>query len=248
MAKASRSGKTRRSGNSSGGAAPGRGGRDGVSGRGAAERRPKGPAAAGAARAARGPKGKASKTHFDRPTKGEKSAPRRAGGAKGLRKPKAPAGVAGRDASGAGLRFAVEAARLLSDLKCTEVLVLDVRGKSGVADYLVVGSGTSDRQMRSAGDAVSELGAGMDHPAFRSDADTRSTWLVIDCVDVVVHLFEPTTREYYDIETLWGDAPRLPWERGKGEVAPALAARRSVRRDESTGSGMPDGAGSGSSV
>lgn len=139
--------------------------------------------------------------------------------------PMAPLGVAGRDPSGKSLKFAVEAARLMSDLKCTEVQLLDIRGKSGMADYLIVASGTSDRQMRSVADAVGDLGATMDHPAFRTDADQRNTWVVLDCVDVVVHLFEPSTRVYYDLETMWGDAPRLKWEREAGEAAPGLMSR-----------------------
>lgn len=149
--------------------------------------------------------------------------------------PRAP--VAGRDKAGRGAKFAIEAARLLGDLRCTDIQVLDVRGKSGMTDYLVVGSGTSDRQMRSVADSVADLGAQMDHPAFRTDADTRSTWLVLDCVDVVVHLFEPSTRTYYDIEAMWGDAPRLDWARARGETArgEAAPARRSVTRYEDGG-------------
>ena len=60
---------------------------------------------------------------------------------------------------------------------------------------------------------VEELGKDRKMPAFRSNADDRSTWLLLDFVDLVVHLFEPNTRAHYDLEMLWGDAPRLEWER-----------------------------------
>jgi ribosome-associated protein len=109
--------------------------------------------------------------------------------------------------------FAIEAARLVRDDKCEDVVLLDVRGLSQVTDFIIIGSGTSDRQMHSVLRHVEELGKGRDMPAFRSSEDDRSTWLLIDFVDVVVHLFEPNTRAHYDLEMLWGDAPRLEWER-----------------------------------
>ncbi|MBZ0172816.1 MAG: RsfS/YbeB/iojap family protein, partial [Phycisphaerales bacterium] len=58
-----------------------------------------------------------------------------------------------------------------------------------------------------------ELGARHGFTAMRTNRDDRSTWLLADFVDVVTHLFEPNTRAYYDIEMLWGDAPRIEWRR-----------------------------------
>jgi ribosome-associated protein len=109
--------------------------------------------------------------------------------------------------------FAIEAARLASDDKCEEVIVLDVRQLSQVSDYLIIASGSSDRQMRSVADDVNKLAAKLGYPVFRRDADDRTTWIVVDCVDVVVHVFEPNTRAHYDLEMLWADAPRVEWER-----------------------------------
>lgn len=109
--------------------------------------------------------------------------------------------------------FAIEAARLLSDDKCDQVVVLDVRAVSSITNYLVIASGTSDRQMASALDHAAELGAGSATPMLRSTADERSTWLVADFGNVMMHLFEPNARAHYDLEMLWGDVPRLSWER-----------------------------------
>jgi ribosome-associated protein len=109
--------------------------------------------------------------------------------------------------------FAVEAARLIRDDKCEDVVVLDVNRHSQVTDYLIIGSGTSERQMRSVLQHVEELGAKRGFNAFRSHTDERSTWLLLDFVDVVVHLFEPNIRAHYDLETLWSDAKRVDWER-----------------------------------
>lgn len=114
---------------------------------------------------------------------------------------------------GDALGFAVAVARLCRDDHCEGVMVLDVRAISSVADYIVIASGTSDRQMRSVLRHAEELGQSAGSPAFKTSSDDRATWLIADFVDVVVHLFEPNTRSHYDLEMLWGDAPRVPWER-----------------------------------
>lgn len=111
------------------------------------------------------------------------------------------------------MKFVIEAARLLSDDKCEDVVVLDVRKLSQVTDFVVIGSGTSDRQMRSVLKHVEELGGTQGFRAFRVSADERAVWLLADFVHVVVHLFEPNTRAHYDLEMLWGDAERVEWER-----------------------------------
>lgn len=109
--------------------------------------------------------------------------------------------------------FAIEAARLLHDDKCTEVVLLDVRGRSQVTDFIVIGTGTSDRQMHSVLMHAKDMGEKLGFPAWRVDTDERGMWLLLDAAGVVIHLFEPNTRAHYDLETLWGDAPRLEWER-----------------------------------
>ena len=101
--------------------------------------------------------------------------------------------------------FAVDLAQACLLDKCTDVVVRDVRGISQVCDYIVIASGTSERQMRSVAQALEDLGKARGQPPFRSDRDTGTTWIVVDFVDVVVHLFEPEQREYYDLESLWAD-------------------------------------------
>jgi ribosome-associated protein len=121
--------------------------------------------------------------------------------------------------------FAIEAARLLSDDKCTDIVVLDVTKLTSVSDFIVIGTGTSDRQMRSVLDDVAELGAASGNSIVRRSVDDRATWVLADFVDVVVHLFEPNTRAYYDLEMMWGDAPKVPWERAPGEKPPVRNQR-----------------------
>lgn len=105
--------------------------------------------------------------------------------------------------------FAVEAGRLLSERHCEDVVLLDVTGLSQVCDYVLIATGTSDRQMKSVASEIATMGKEVDFPAFRKNIDTGATWIVVDFISVVVHLFEPARRAYYDLEDLWADAKRI---------------------------------------
>lgn len=119
--------------------------------------------------------------------------------------------------------FAIAAARLLADDKCEDIVVFDLSaGLSQTQDFIVIATGTSDRQMRSCADDLGKLGQSMGYQLFRRSLDDGTTWVVADFVDVVAHVFEPNTRAYYDLETMWGDAPRVDWQTGRG---PAPRAR-----------------------
>ena len=139
-----------------------------------------------------------------------------------------------RERSGSSKRIgseelAIELARLAADDKCTDVVLLDVRGLSPISDFVIVASGTSDRQMRAVADHAEELGAKLGHMAFRSSKDPRALWLLIDFSDVVIHIFEPNTRAHYDIEMMWGDARRIPWERhSSNDAAEPRRSRRTA--------------------
>lgn len=110
--------------------------------------------------------------------------------------------------------LAIEIARLLRDDKCTDIVVLDLRGISQATDYFIVASGTSQRQMRSAGLHAEELARERESkPISHNLAEKDANWFVLDFVDVVVHIFEPETRAFYDLEMLWGDADHVEWQR-----------------------------------
>ena len=113
-------------------------------------------------------------------------------------------------------QFAIDAALTLRDAKCEHLTVLDVRGLSPVTDYLVIGSGTSDRQMLGALAQVTDLAKHRDHPSLGTSKDDRATWLLADFVDVVVHVFEPNARAHFDLEMLWGDARPIAIPDGPG--------------------------------
>lgn len=105
--------------------------------------------------------------------------------------------------------FAIQAAQSLNDDKCTDVVVLDVAGVSPVTGFIVIGSGTSARQMRSALESVNDLAKEVGTKAFAISSDERAMWLLADFVDVVVHLFEPNARAHYDLESLWSNSTRV---------------------------------------
>lgn len=122
--------------------------------------------------------------------------------------------------------FACAAAASLEGNKCQDVLVLDLRGRSQITDFFVIASGSSDRQMHSAAEHVAELAEGLDEALYRSNLDeSRANWIVLDFVDVVVHVFMPESRRYYDLEMLWGDAPRVEWKEGVA-ATPGGASKR----------------------
>lgn len=108
--------------------------------------------------------------------------------------------------------MAEQAARLAADTRCRDVTVLDLRKLWPVADFLVVATGTSQRQMRSVCDEIEELAARAGAKAFSRSGYEGQTWIVIDFIDVVVHVFSPEARSYYDLDNLWGDAPKIPWQ------------------------------------
>jgi len=116
--------------------------------------------------------------------------------------------------------LAVVMARTCAENRCREVTVLDLRGLSPVTDFFVLATGTSGRQMRAAADRAEQAGRDLRQKPFgvegteTTEGAEASRWVLIDYVDVVVHIFTPESRGYYDLELLWGDAPRVNWQRG----------------------------------
>jgi ribosome-associated protein len=105
--------------------------------------------------------------------------------------------------------FAIRAAQSLTDDKCSDVVVIDVAGYSPVTGFIVIGSGSSARQMRSALESLEEVAQECGTSTFQISKDNDALWLLADFVDVVVHLFEPNARSHYDLEGLWMEGERL---------------------------------------
>jgi ribosome-associated protein len=102
---------------------------------------------------------------------------------------------------------------LALDRHCTDIVVLDLRRLSPVTDFFLIATGTSNRQMASLAAEMDDTAALSGHKAFSIGGLPKSTWVLIDFIDVVVHLFDADSRSYYDLEMLWGDAPKTRWKR-----------------------------------
>jgi len=106
-------------------------------------------------------------------------------------------------------RTAVAAARAALEKKAEEVVVLDLRGVSGYTDFLVIGSGTSDRQLETIADGVEKELKAQGHRVVGSEGQRGGRWVLLDFGDVVVHVFHQDERMHYDLDGLWADAPRI---------------------------------------
>ncbi|MDT8322471.1 MAG: ribosome silencing factor [Bacteroidota bacterium] len=103
--------------------------------------------------------------------------------------------------------LARHAAELTLTKKAQDVLVLDLTGLSDVTNFFVICSGESDTQVKAIADAVVDGTRERGSKVWRKEGFENLQWVLLDFVDVVVHVFTPKTRAYYDIERLWGDAP-----------------------------------------
>ena len=102
-------------------------------------------------------------------------------------------------------RHAVEAA--LSK-KATDLVVLDMRAVSGVADFFVICNGDSDLQVKAIYEAVEDrIKEECEERPWHREGQEHRQWVLLDYVDLVVHVFSPEKRAFYDLERLWGDAP-----------------------------------------
>lgn len=116
-------------------------------------------------------------------------------------------------------QLAIEFARLAEANNAEKIVILDLRGVSPVTDYFVICTGTSGRQMRTVAEELNRCGESLDQGVWHVEGAETADWIVMDFVDVVVHLFDQPHREYYDLELIWGEAPRVRWRRPATKTA-----------------------------
>jgi len=110
-------------------------------------------------------------------------------------------------------RLADEIAELAADKKAIDIVVLDLRGVVGYADLFVIASGGSERQTKAIHDGIHQgLKERHDLLPRRVEGVSESRWILMDYLDVVVHVFTPDTRAYYRLEQLWGEVPSRVWD------------------------------------
>jgi ribosome-associated protein len=105
--------------------------------------------------------------------------------------------------------------RYAEDKKAGELVELDLRGVLGYTDWFVICSGNTERQTKAIHDGILE-GLKHDHDVLprRVEGLSRADWILMDYLDVVVHIFTPAMREFYRLEQLWGEAPARRAESG----------------------------------
>jgi ribosome-associated protein len=101
-----------------------------------------------------------------------------------------------------------EITRFAADKKAIDIVELDLRGVLGYTDYFLVCSGNTGRQAKAIQDGIAE-GLKREHELMprRVEGSVQAGWILMDYLDVVVHIFTPETREFYRLEQLWGEVP-----------------------------------------
>jgi len=103
----------------------------------------------------------------------------------------------------------VEAAH---ERKADDVIALDVREISSFADTFIIATGTSDRHVRSVADSIEAALKAHGEPPMGIEGHDEGRWILVDCGDTIVHIFQREIRDHYDLERLWSDAPSLELE------------------------------------
>lgn len=100
------------------------------------------------------------------------------------------------------------AIKVLDEHKATDIRCLDVSHLTSMMDYMIVATGRSDRHVRALGDALVRCCKDKGIEVLGAEGQEAAEWLLVDLVDVVVHVMLPRTREFYEIEKLWDISPR----------------------------------------
>ena len=101
-------------------------------------------------------------------------------------------------------------------------MLLDLRGLSGMADYFLICSAESDRQVRAIAEGIDVSLAKLKVKPFSVEGMETSAWVLMDYNDLIVHVFRPESRTFYALDRLWGDAPRMEFPQNRSFSALAL--------------------------
>ena len=107
---------------------------------------------------------------------------------------------------GTDLRAAIEAAQ---EKKASDLVVLDLRGLASFTDFFLLATGNTNRQLKTIADAIEEELGKKGFKPNHVEGYPHGDWVLMDYMDFIVHVFTPRSREYYNLERLWGDAERL---------------------------------------
>ncbi len=117
---------------------------------------------------------------------------------------------------------ALVAAEAASAKKADDIVILEVGPLINITDYFVICSGNTERQVKTITEEVFKKLAAKGWKPYRTEGERDLRWVLLDYLDVVVHVFHTEEREYYRIERLWADAPAIPFEEEDSLAAPGL--------------------------
>jgi ribosome-associated protein len=103
-------------------------------------------------------------------------------------------------------------AAVIDEKKGIDLVLLDVSELLWITDVFVIASGTSRPHVQSLAEDIELHLKSMDRRALRVEGKPEGKWVLLDYGEIVIHIFQPETRDFYGLERLWGDAPRLAWE------------------------------------
>ena len=111
-----------------------------------------------------------------------------------------------------GSEIADTGAKAALDRKANNVVVLDLRGLSSVTDFFVICSGNSDTHVAGIANIIEEILDEHGVKLWHREGGKKASWILLDYIDVIVHIFTEDARDFYSLERLWGDAPKITYD------------------------------------
>lgn len=124
-------------------------------------------------------------------------------------------------------------AKAASDKKALDIVTLDMRRIPSVSDYFVVASGSSTTQVRAISDNIADVLKEKGERVWHIEGAREALWILLDCGDVIAHVFLEETRRFYELEKLWGGVPKKKFPKGfkaKPRVKALSKPKKAVRR------------------
>ena len=129
-----------------------------------------------------------------------------------------------------GKKKAILAARCLDGKKASDIIVLEVTALSSIADYFVIATAESKRQIKTCAEHIDETLTKKGIRALHREGMTNLEWVLMDYGDIIVHIFDTESRVHYGLERLWGDAPNIEFK-----AKPQKRVKRTVSKDTPEG-------------
>ena len=107
--------------------------------------------------------------------------------------------------------IAITCAKIADEKKARDIVILDVDKVSSITDYFVICSAINERQLHAIADEIDKQMKKISVMKFGMEGYSEAKWVLIDYGDFIVHIFDKEIRGYYDLELLWGDAPKVTW-------------------------------------